>query len=177
MNSSVSLRWRGVLIGAGILTLAASGLCWGDGGALLLREQVGGRIFSIFTSPAEITVGPVEVTVLIEGATGRPMVGEPVEVAVIDGWGAVVSKAAGWGDLGNGALAGTRLALPHAGEWTLRVRTGGGEASKKIRVSEARGRLLAHWRAWLFVPVLLALFLWHQWLTLGATNARRVGRA
>jgi hypothetical protein len=167
VNGGVVLRGVGVLILTGILTLAVPGLCWGDGGALLLREQVGERIFSVFTSPAEMTVGPVEVTVLIEGAGGKPMVGEPVEVALIDGM-AVVSKAAKWGYGGNAALAGGRLMLPHAGEWKLRVRSGGGEVSKKIWAAEARGRYLVHWRAWLFVPVLLALFLWHQWLALGA---------
>jgi len=159
-----------------ILALLVPGLCLADGGALLLREQAGDRTFSVFTSPAELTAGPVEITVLVEGAGGQPLVGEPVEVAVTDEAGTVVSKAAEWGGAGNSALAAAPVMVPHAGEWTLRVRDGGREVSRRVKAGEARGRFLSHWRAWLFVPVLLGLFLWHQWLVRGGKQVLGLDR-
>lgn len=167
---------------ATVIGIVLPWVCSGDGGALILRQQVGERIFSVFASPAQIAVGPVEVSVLIEGEGGAPMVGESVEIAFIDGQGTdgqgtLISKAAAWGGGGNAALADTKLTLPHAGDWTLRVRSGGGEVSERIGVVEGRGRFQNHWGAWAFVPVLLALFLWHQWLTLGAKQAIKAGRS
>ncbi len=151
--------------------LLAPWLLCADGGALLFRQQAGDRILSVFTAPAELTAGPAEITVLVQGENGRPIIGEPVEVALIDDGGTVVSKNAVWGGAGNSALAATRLLAPHAGDWTLCVRNGARLVSKKVKVRDAPGRFLSHWRAWGFVPVLLGLFLWRQWLVLNGKPA------
>ncbi len=75
-------RRLGIGITAVWLSLAvASAPALGDGGTLRFSGRRGDRSITVFTAPAVLSVGPIDVSVLLlEAETGRPITDVPIEV-------------------------------------------------------------------------------------------------
>jgi hypothetical protein len=150
-----------------ILACVAAAALSGDGGTLQLRQTTGPFVLSVFTAPATIRVGNVDLSVLVQKAAGLdPVLGASVDVRAENGAGIIVSKAATHDNAQNKLLYAASLNLPRPGEWlfTVRVREEAltEEVSGKVIVERGSPRFLAHWPEWAFVPFLMLVFVLHQ---------------
>ncbi len=156
---------------ARILTLlcALAGSLAADGGTLQVRQASGPFLLSVFTSPAVLRAGNVDFSVLIQQATALdPVLDADVEVRAQNRDGIVLSKAATHDNAQNKLLYAASLNLSIPGEWTFNVLVHRQErvsqVSGKLVAAPGEPRFLAHWPQWAFIPVLVILFVLHQWL-------------
>lgn len=52
-----------------------------DGGAILAREELDGLVATVFAAPAPVRAGPADVSVLLQDASGAPVLDAAVQVA------------------------------------------------------------------------------------------------
>lgn len=133
-----------------------------DLGALrLATDKPGGRI-TVFTSPAPLRAGPVEVKVLAQETDPLRVVARLGDERV-----EALTQVAG-------SFQAAWLVLPAAGEWQFEVAGADWQVGFAATVAEPipSWRALAPWIGWPIVPI--ALFLVHQWL---CRRERPVGQA
>ncbi len=150
-----------------------------DGGALRCTVHQDQLQIAVFTSPTPPRAGPIDVSVLVQGAAGeaRPDARVVVECRLSDNPGRIISATASRGAATNQFLSAALLDLPEAGQWQVRVRVeqGGrrGEAAFTLDVAEPLpGWLpLAEWLAW---PAgVIALYALHRLLVSRKERAAR----
>ena len=52
------------------LMILAQAAAWADGGTVQLRQEAGDLVITVFTSPGPLTVGPVDISVLLQNRDG-----------------------------------------------------------------------------------------------------------
>src|SRR5258708_32074532 len=52
------------------LAILAQAVAWADGGTLLLRSEVGDLVISVFASPSPLSVGPIDISLLLQNRDG-----------------------------------------------------------------------------------------------------------
>jgi hypothetical protein len=152
-----------------LLLSVLAALLSADGGTLQVRQTSGPFVLSVFTSPAVPRAGLIDFSVLIQQAAGLdPVLDADVEVRAESSSGIVVSKAASHDNAQNKLLYAASLDLPTPGEWTFEVlvhqRQGSARVTGRLIASTREPRFLAHWPQWIFIPLLLLVFTFHQWL-------------
>lgn len=157
---------------------------WADGGAIIARQTVNGRAFTVFASPAPLRAGPVDVSVLVQDEkSGKPVLDAEVEVL----WSSVSPDSPDWlppccsMETGPGAVTATRghsqnkflysaivpVRSAGASEFVIRCRTGDQEAvlSCEIEAGPPRPPVLAYWPFLALPPFAVAGFALHQHLS------------
>jgi hypothetical protein len=152
-----------------MLLYGLASLLAADGGTLQVRQTSGPFVLSVFTSPAVLRAGNVDFSVLVQQAAGLgPVLDAEVEVRAENGDGIIVSRAATHDNAQNKLLYAVSLNLSRRGEWTynvlVHVRDQAAQVSGKLVAASSEPRFLAHWPQWVFVPALVLLFIFHQWL-------------
>jgi hypothetical protein len=152
-----------------MLLCALAALLAADGGPLQVRETSGPFVLSVFTSPAVLRAGNVDFSVLVQ-ESGRldPVPDADVEVQAENADGIIISRAATHDNAQNKLLYAASLNLSRPGEWMFTVRVHQQQIAAQVSGTLIAGtgepRFLAHWPEWFFVPVLVLLFILHQWL-------------
>ena len=150
-----------------ILTIAPRLLA--DGGAVLVREQSGSFIVTVFASPVPLRAGPVDVSVMIQDAsTGQPVLDADVRLEFDHAAGRPVAAQATHDQAQNKLLYAARLNLPDSGKWAIAVTVSRSNTPATIRgtldVAPAQSAAGAYWRYIAFPPVMIALFTLREWL-------------
>lgn len=148
--------------------LLAAATARGDGGRVQLSETAGPFAVTVFTAPTPLRVGPVDVSVLVQGADGgAPVLDAAVQVALAAPSGeraAAATHAAATNQL----LYAAVLDVPAPGRWTLAVhvagRAGDAAVSCEVDVAPPLPPALAFWPYLALPGVAIALFALHQWL-------------
>lgn len=142
--------------------LISASVLMADGGRILLRKQAGPMLVTAFGTPR---VGPTDITVLVQGPNGSPVLDADVNIRA--------------GDSDVRAIPGTNklmytavVRLPRAGKVPLIIRVGAIEVSGEIQVEPEAPPLIAYWPYFALVPLGVALFTLNQWLK----SKRRVRR-
>ena len=65
--------------------------CYGDGGAIIARQTIGGLQLTVFASPAPVRAGPVDVSVLVQKGE-KPILDASVDIS----WKANSASSADW---------------------------------------------------------------------------------
>lgn len=162
----------GRLIAACVLLLwLCVGFVRGDGGTVRLSERQGPYQVTVFTSPAPLRAGPVDVSVLVlDPATQKPVADVAILIrGELEGQpGTDFEQPATASSATNKLLQSAQFELPAAGTWQMEVVVSGprGEARSRF-TAEALGPVprwieLMPWIVWPLGVVLL--FGIHQWL-------------
>jgi hypothetical protein len=53
-----------------MLVIVAHETAWADGGTVQLRKETGGLVITVFTSPSPLSVGPVDISLLLQNQDG-----------------------------------------------------------------------------------------------------------
>ena len=141
-----------------------------DGGAVRLRERVGGYQITVFSSPTPFRAGPVDVSVLVQDAATEEYVPDArVTVRLTaHGTGEVHEYAATTEAATNKLLRAAEFQLPEPGWWDVAVAVEGPHGPALVRfevqADEPPPRWLDLW-PWFGWPALaVALFGIHQML-------------
>jgi hypothetical protein len=151
--------------------LIASSFLRADGGTMRPSERAGGYQDTVFTFPAPLRAGPVDVSVFVQDAnTSEPAEGVDVAVcAALSGRPEkVVGSPATSGAATNKPFRSTLLELPERGPWEFEATVDAGRGQARVRfTAEAADRppgwlAVAPWIGWPALAILL--FAIHQML-------------
>jgi hypothetical protein len=142
-----------------------------DGGTIRLSEQKGNYRITVFTSPAPLRAGPVDVSVLVqEAATGQPVSESRVAVSAVQQGspGVALHLPATKEAATNKLFYAAAFDLPEPGWYLLEVSIDGALGEAHIRCEVEAAEPLPRWRAvwpWVGWPFLaIVLFGIHQFL-------------
>lgn len=153
-----------------LLLLALTGRALADGGRLRFHEAAGPFIVTFFTMPDPLTPGRADFSVAIERPGETGIVSDAKVVFVLtqpDSKTKPLILYASHSQASTRFLQAANFSLPHDGLWlvTVHVSSGGqmGTCSGEIRVNPPN--LITNEVAWqiAIVPILVLLFLLHQW--------------
>jgi hypothetical protein len=159
------MRKRRLVIGIAAVWLSlavASAPALGDGGTLRFSGGRGDRSITVFTAPAVLSVGPIDVSVLLlDAETGRPITDVPIEVRAgrVGSGEFEIRMPATMEAATNKLFRAARLELKEPGRWHFDVSVGGVDASEPIgfdvEVSPPAPPWLemSLWIAWPLVPI------------------------
>ena len=52
------------------LAILAQAVAWADGGTVLLRQEAGDLVITVFASPSPLSVGPIDISLLLQNRNG-----------------------------------------------------------------------------------------------------------
>ncbi len=171
-GKAAARAWVG---GGGLLALfvLAATLARGDGGAVVVQERRGDLVVSVFAAPVPLRAGPADVSVLLQRADDDSAVLE-AEVAVRLVREAGRARAGGdWvradhAQATNRILYAARLETSGPGRWILQARIGLPPIRVEVEAPvEVQPPLPPAARFWVWIvlaPLVVVLFLLHQWL-------------
>lgn len=150
------------------LLFALAATVFADGGSVLIHQQSGLFLITVFGAPQ---VGTTDFTVLVQNASDRsPILDATVQLRI-----AHSTVRATHNQATNKLLYAASVYLPSAGRYSLQVnvRLNGqlGSISGNIDVAPAPVPWLAYWPYFAIVPATILLFALNHWL-----KARRVRR-
>ncbi len=148
--------------------IALPGTAWADGGTLRLSQRSGDYQISVFTSPAVLRAGVVDISVLMQdSATGAVRNDVPISIELIpaDQPALKLEQPATTSAATNKMFRAAQFDVPRPGSWEARVCIGERQpahVSFKFDVAPPPPAWLqlAPWVGWPLV--LVALFIWHQ---------------
>jgi hypothetical protein len=154
------------MVGATLWLAAAAAR--GDGGLLRLKQIAGPYDISVFTAPAPLRVGRIDVSVMVLRQTDHAPVLDAAVDVTLRGPGGELRAPATVAAATNKLLYAALIEVPAPGRWTLsaRVRSGTSDVTVAGEVDVAPA-LSPAWTFWpyLMLPALaVALFVLHQWL-------------
>lgn len=153
----------------------------GDGGAVRVSERAGPYTVTVFTAPTPLRAGPIDVSILVQDARGRDVIGDATVAVTLRGsapGSGTVRAPATRAQATNKLLYAALLTLPAAGRWRVEVtieRADSAPATLAFDV-DAESTLppwRAYWPYFALPAVAIAVYALHQWLVL----SRGVGRA
>lgn len=163
----------------GILFFVTTSQAFADGGVVVLREETGNMVITVFANPTPLRVGAVDIGVLAQDrATRQPLPNPDVRIALTSDddvastaeWASICNSLNGLGTVAaatrnhstNRLLNSAWLGVPAAGRWNLEVRVRAGGQSERVsqtlEVLPAEAPLSAWWPLIALVPLGIASF-------------------
>lgn len=150
------------------LMILAQAAAWADGGTVQLRQEAGDLVITVFTSPGPLTVGPVDISLLLQNRDGL----EPVLDAKVS----LVLRAEDSGielqaqptrvQARNKLLYAAPVTLSKPGKWhiVITVLQNGKETDTAgiLQVAAAADKAASYAGYIAFPPVMIGLFLFRQ---------------
>jgi len=158
---------HGLLLMFALLTLCTP--AHADGGLVVLHQETGPFIVTVFTAPNPLRAGPVDISVLVQNpANDQPVLDGDVLVRLRSEGGMTLKAQATREMAQNKLLYSALMTLPEAGRWEMAVTIKQGDQAASIlgQVSAAAPRpfLLSYWRSLSLPPIFVGLFVLNQWL-------------
>jgi hypothetical protein len=152
------------------LAVLARSTLFGDGGILQFRGETPELSVTVFTSPAPLSAGPADISVLLQKReTLEPVL--DAEVSIVMRAAASGKEIRVWATRGqaqNKLLFAAPLTLAEAGTWQMKVsilRLGvNSEIAGTIGVAPNRQKLETYWGYLAFPPLTVLLFTVREWL-------------
>jgi hypothetical protein len=140
-----------------------------DQGTVQLVQRNGPFVVTVFTAPAPLRAGPIDVSVMVQNQLDQqPVLDGQVLVELQSENGVVVRAEALRGQAENDLLYAALINVPAPGRWVLEVTTSRGQDSAKIVgtiiVASAKGFWFSNWRSLALPPIVIVLFVLNQWL-------------
>ena len=157
---------RGLLLVTALLAFSSRGQA--DGGFVELHQEVGPFVVTVFSAPGPLRAGPVDISVLVQDRSNRPVLDGEIFVRLSRGNGMTLVERATREVAQNKLLYSALINLPEAGQWELEVTIKQGKETASItgQVSAAAPTpfLLSYWRSLSLPPIVIAVFALNQWL-------------
>jgi hypothetical protein len=141
-----------------------------DGGTVQMRKEAGPFLVTVFTSPAPLSAGPVDISILLQNRNGlAPVLDARVSVLLRKEASRTEIRAHATREQAqNKLLYAAPVTLPEAGEWRLSVTTLhnalGTEIGGEIGVSQSHTMAGSYWCYIALPPVMIAVFVIREWL-------------
>jgi len=157
---------RKLLISAVFLRSAALA----DEGTLQFRAETRDLTVTLFTVPAPLTAGPVDLSVLVQSRYGLEPVLDAeisVEAHALDSRNVVIGGAKRQ-QAQNRLLYAVPLTLAESGKWRIDVTVRRGDVQRSVAglidVAPRQTTLASYWEYLAYPPVVMTSFLVHGWL-------------
>ncbi len=166
-----------------LLMLFLAGHAWADGGRLQFRKAAGPFMVTLFTTPDPLTPGRADFSVVVERAGVQGIVSDADVTFVltpVNGTRAPITLDATHGQATTRFLQAANFSLPRQGLWNIAIHvergTESGVCSGEFRVQPPN--LITNEVAWQIavVPLMMLLFLLHQWRKRSVAERRRQAR-
>jgi hypothetical protein len=163
------------------LSLICALLCpatvFADGGTVQFRQKTGPFWISLFTTPAPLRPGRVDLSILLESeATHQPLLDAVVHLVIAKD-DRTINLDATRAQATNKLLYASQADIPSAGRWNVKVvvdRNGQqGTAAGTLLILDPLPPILVYWPYFAFVPVFILLFAIHQFLKYRENQRRR----
>jgi hypothetical protein len=147
-----------------VIVFLAQATVYADGGTVQLRKEVGAFVITVFTSPAPLTAGPVDISLLLQNRIGlEPVLDANVSLLLrADASSAEIAVQPTREQAQNKLLYAAPVTLAESGKWQLAVtilrndvRT---EATGTIDVAPAPEMAASYWSYIAFPPLMIAAF-------------------
>jgi hypothetical protein len=164
------MREDGILWKLLLLTLLARSALFGDGGTLQLRGETPDLVVTVFTSPAPLTAGPADVSVLLQKReTSEPILDAEVSIVMRTlASGSEIRVQATREQAQNKLLYAAPLTLGESGTWRIEVnilRFGvKSQINGTIWAAPNQQKLETYWSYLAFPPLTVLLFIVREWL-------------
>ena len=140
-----------------------------DGGTVLCQRTSDSLVVTVFSTQTPLRTGASDISFLVESATdSHPILDARVFVELESETGKSLHAEATRARASNKLLYCSLLDLPEAGHWTMKVIVKRGSGSSvmihHLQVAEELPPMLAHWKLFIFPPLLTFLFLANQFL-------------
>lgn len=164
-----------------IRLLAALAICspilLADGGALVLQNQSGSLVISVFCSPSPATAGFADISVLVQNAADHQAVQDAHVGIELQKASTRITASATQEQATNKLLYAAQVDLT-SGEWILRVHVttpaATGDAQGTLQVGEPPSPMAAYWPYFAVIPIVIGLFILNRKLkTLRTKRPRR----
>jgi len=150
------------------LILHPSSFARADGGAMRLRERIGGYQITVFTAPTPFRAGPVDVSVLVQDAATGEVVPEALVTVTLKAPDAkyVLENAATTEAATNKLFRAAEFQLPESGWWNVAVVVDGPHGPARVwfgvQADEPLPRWLDLWPWFSWPALVIALFGVHR---------------
>ena len=147
-----------------VVMIFAQATVFADGGTVQLRQEAGALVITVFTSPAPLSAGPVDISLLLQNRNGL----EPVldaEVSLLlraDALSSEVRAHATRAQAQNKLLYAVPVMLAKSGKWQVVItilrkgeRT---DATGTIYVAAGPEMAASHWSYIAFTPLMIVIF-------------------
>ena len=153
---------------AAILLLALTPALLADGGAIQSRQEAGPFVITVFTSPAPLRAGPVDMSVLVQNRDTLETVLDAAVSVHLQRADSEITAPATRAQAQNKLLYAANIDLAEPGEWQYSVAVihGGSHAiaSGRMMAAPAGTKPASYWTYFVFPPLCIVLFGIHQWL-------------
>ncbi len=161
-----------------LATLLTPALAWGDGGALIFREERGSLVVTLLAEPTPLRAGMATFDILVQSLEMEdPVLSADVHLRLVGpDAGDVLEVAAGAGVAANRLFRAVEVELPDPGQWQIDVLVVGPESGEtfhaQLHVAPPL-RPLRRYRSYIAATlVALALLALHQALSLSGPRPR-----
>ena len=141
-----------------------------DGGTVLLHKEAGDLVITVFASPTPLSVGPVDISLLLQNKNGlEPVLDASVSLLLhADGSNPGGRATATREQASNKLLYAAPVTFPQSGKWqmTVTVQRKGEEttATGVLEVAPAADRAASYASYIAFPPLMVGLFVIREWL-------------
>jgi hypothetical protein len=151
------------------MTLAQA-TAFADGGTVQLRKEAGALVITVFSSPAPLSAGLVDISLLLQNRDGlEPVLDASVSLLLrLDGSNAEIHARPTREQAQNKLLYAVPVTLAESGRWQLAItilrngeRT---EATGAIDVASAPEMAASYWSYIAFPPLVIVVFAVREWL-------------
>jgi hypothetical protein len=152
-----------------VMTLAQA-TAFADGGTVQLRKEAGALVITVFSSPAPLSAGPVDISLLLQNRNGlEPVLDANVSLLLrADASGTEIQARPTREQAQNKLLYAAPVTLAESGKWQLAItilrngkRT---EATGAIDVASAPEMAASCWSYIAFPPLVIVVFVVREWL-------------
>jgi hypothetical protein len=153
-----------------VVTILTQAFAFADGGTVQLHKEAGALVITVFSSPAPLSAGPVDISLLLQNRNGL----EPVLDANIslllrsDTSGNEIRVRPTREQAQNKLLYAAPVTLAESGKWQLAatvLRNGKRtEATGIIDVAPPPEKAASYWSYIAFPPVMIVVFVVREWL-------------
>jgi hypothetical protein len=159
---------KSLLIPALVILVQAT--AWADGGTVQLRQEAGDLVITVFASPGPLSVGPVDISLLLQNRDGlEPVLDAKVSLVLREDDSTLELQAQPTREQArNKLLYAAPVTLSNPGKWHIAVRVleNGTEtdAAGILEVAAAPDKAASYAGYIAFPPVMIGLFIVRQWL-------------
>jgi hypothetical protein len=160
------------------LAILAQAAAWADGGTVLLRQEAGDLVITVFASPSPLSVGPVDISLLIQDRNGlEPVLGVDVSLLLRNDDSGIELQARPTREQArNRLLYAAPVTFSEPGKWQMAVtvRRNGEETNAvgTLDVAPAPGKSASYAAYIAFPPVMIVLFVIRERLIRGRSRGK-----
>ena len=153
-----------------VVTILTQAFAFADGGTVQLHKEAGALVITVFSSPAPLSAGPVDISLLLQNRNGlEPVLDANVSLLLrLNASNAEIRTRATREQAQNKLLYTAPVTLADSGKWQLAVtilrngeRT---DATGTIEVAPTPAMVASYWGYVAFPPLMIVAFVGHELL-------------